>query len=362
MSAENKAATLEKAGKLIQRTSEPPEEVIQLLEETFIGTNGAQYQLMNTRDRIKNLLNPNFFFLSRNNKAIGTITICERPILLNNEKVISFYIRYFAFQTLFQGSDKPSSGQNKFHIYFNQLFNTNLNLEEDSNRKTIFWAFIDPENLRSFKMREKFGFEEIGEFKTYIFQRFFPKRSGRVRKVRSSEMQSCIEKTEEFYSNHSLYSSHRITEENYFVLEKEGRIIAGIKTFPSSWKIKSLPGKNSKLIQGILPLIPFSKRLINPKNHKFLATEGFWYEEVVTNDEIEMFFEGILKQSNHHSIFLWEDINSKCIKRLGINWGMMEKIKDDNAIKIVAKLNNYEDSEVAKIKASPKYLSGFDMT
>ncbi|MCH2235793.1 MAG: hypothetical protein MK078_16250 [Crocinitomicaceae bacterium] len=363
MNAENRAASLEKANKLISRSTNAPEEVVELLEKTYIGTNGAQYQLLNTKDRIKHLLNPTFFFLLRNGKAIGNITICKRPIRINKTKTESFYIRYFAFDALFQGSEKPSRGQNKLHLYFEQLFNsTNLNLEYNNGEKSIYWAFIDPENQRSFKMREKFGFEEVGEFKTFIYQRFFPKESEHVRLIKSGELETCINHSKLFYADYNFYSQHRISEENYYVFEKDGKIKAGIKAFPSAWKIKSLPGKNGELLKTILPFIPISRRLINLKKHRFLATEGLWFDNEMNSNEIEEFLSGILKLTNHYSLFLWEDQKAFAIKGLNIRWGIMAKIKQDNPIKIIAKLNNYSSSAIEELKASPKYLSGFDMT
>lgn len=356
-------AELKKAHRILNHATEPPESVLKLLCNTTIGTNGAKYTLGDTPQRIKALNQPHFFYLERNHKAVGNITICERPIQLNQSTFKGYYIRYFAFQQIFQGSTQTSASENKFHLYFKRLFESSqLNPLIKDNAPSVYWAFIDPENLKSFKMREKFNFQSIGTFNTFIFHRFFPKRNHFVSAARMDEFDLIRKEATLFFQQHQFYSTIRLNPENYWVMRnKEGNIIAGVKCFPSTWRIHQLPGKNGKLLQRILPIIPFSKRLINPKENKFLATEGFWYKpEAIT--QIESFFSSILAEYNLNSIYLWEDDKSNALKRLNLKWGSMEKLKKDNPIHVVAKFNHFESDAIQQIKNSPKYLSGFDMT
>lgn len=356
-------AELKKAHRILKHTTEPPESVLKLLCNTTIGTNGAKYTLGDTPQRIKALYHPHFFFIERNNKAVGNITICERPIQLNHSPINGFYIRYFAFQQIFQGSNETSSSENKFHRYFKCLFESaQLTPLKTDDTPSIFWAFIDPENLKSFKMREKFNFQSIGTFNTYIFHRFFPKLNHSVSPASMDELELIRKEANHFFQHYQFYSTIRLSSENYWVMRnKEDQIIAGIKCFPSTWRIHQLPGKNGKLLHRILPIIPFSKRLINPKENKFLATEGFWYKpEAIPH--IQSFFSSILAEYNLNSIYLWEDDKSNALKRLNLKWGSMEKLKKDNPIHVVAKFNHFESDAIQQIKNSPKYLSGFDMT
>jgi len=73
-------------------------ELIQFLERTILGTNGARYQHLNTAQRIKELDNPLHISLIRNEKIIANITFCRRGK--------NWYIRYFAFDMVFQSTSK----------------------------------------------------------------------------------------------------------------------------------------------------------------------------------------------------------------------------------------------------------------
>ena len=63
---------------MFQQRTYPTEAVIKLLESTTLGTNGAMYRHLDTRDRIKQADNPLFLSLERNEKVIGNITFCNR--------------------------------------------------------------------------------------------------------------------------------------------------------------------------------------------------------------------------------------------------------------------------------------------
>ena len=161
---------MDRVHRLIKHDTIPPKSVVQLLKDTYIGTEGTLYQLLDTESKISQLNKPHFFYIERNQRAVGNITICERDVLLNDQTHSSFYIRYFAFDRTFQSSSKKGNGKSLFHDYFRQLFATNnLNPTSPQFGKNLFWAFIDPQNLRSFNMNQQFGFQTIGSFKTTAF-------------------------------------------------------------------------------------------------------------------------------------------------------------------------------------------------
>ena len=140
----------ERIDKLIQRNTAPPQSVIDLLKNTLIGTQGTLYQLLDTEEKIKDLQQATFFYLERNGKAIANFTICKREITINNSQAPSLYIRYFAFDGIFQGGKNKSRGKSAFHHYFKELFLTsNANPVLPEFKKILYWAFIDPENLSS---------------------------------------------------------------------------------------------------------------------------------------------------------------------------------------------------------------------
>lgn len=354
---------IERVHKLVKRSTTPPESVIQLLENTTIGTNGALYQLLDTREKIQQLHQPNFIYLERNGQAIGNVTICERTVTLNTDQFDGLYIRYFAFKQLFQGGTKARHGQSNFHQYFKALFETSaFDPTKASNDKSMYWAYIDPLNVKSFNMNSRFGFTTIGQFKTTAFSRVRPKISKRVSPVTTEEMPEVKSKIEDFYADFDFYSDTHLFENNHFyVLKVDGEIIAGVQANPVHWKIKGLPGLSGKILLKTAPIIPRLSKLIKPNDHRFLATEGLFWKKGHEDFVVEL-LEGVLAATQHHSLLIWTDSNNHMLDRLDLKWGFIQKTKPKSEIEIVAKFNQFSAEEIEAIKSHKKYLSGFDMT
>jgi hypothetical protein len=350
---------------LLKFSSVPPDELIKLLQCTFIGTNGLQYQLQDTASKISELVQPTFVYVQRREQILGSITFCQRDLLSEIPNLTTYYLRYFAFQAFLHGKAKKRRGTSQTQAAIDELFQTsNLNLAAPEMNPSIFWAYIDPLNLRSFNMHRKHAFEEIGEFETIAFSRVSPRlKKKEIRPIREQEKEIVLELIKKHYEDYAFFTpTHIFDHDRFYVLVENGEIVAGIQANPVVWKFKSLPGTMGKLMMNLLPKTPFIKRIFNPKQHRFLATEAFFWcpgHEAHLQD----FLSGVLTLTKHNSLFLWEDTKVKHIKNLPIKWGLLAKMTKDNPpIKIVAKFNRLTSAQKTKFKNQPTYLSGFDLT
>src|SRR5690606_12273111 len=133
--------------------------------------------------KVYHLSLPLFIYLQRQEQAIANITFCERPI---SSGIKHYYLRYFAFAKGLQGSGKKRRGNSVFAKSIAQLFTTdNLSLDNPTYGKSIYWAYIDPHNSRSFNNQLKSDFIQIGAFNTLPFSRFYPKKCSAVSIVSS---------------------------------------------------------------------------------------------------------------------------------------------------------------------------------
>lgn len=349
---------------LIQHTTVAPDSVIELLKSTVIGTEGSLYQLLDTENKIHQLDQANFYFIERNGKAIANVTICQRSIFCKGELSEGLYLRYFAFDSIFQGGTKKRKNRNSIlENELNKIFSTgNLNDSLQDIKSTIFWGYIDPQNLKSFNMNERFNFETIGSFRTIAFSRFFPKKINGIERLKKQNQTEVAKLIKEFYAAYSfVFDAQLFRNDNFFVYKVNGEIVAGIQANPANFRILSLPGFFGKVMLKVVRFIPLLRRIINPKRNKFLATEGlFW--KAGHEDKVEDFLNGVLAETNHNSLLIWEDVKANKISKLNLKWGALQRFKKDNEIKIVAKFINVDKEKVAVIKSAPKYLSGFDMT
>ncbi|MFK8036747.1 MAG: hypothetical protein AB8B74_00525 [Crocinitomicaceae bacterium] len=341
--------------------------ILELLENTTIGTNGAKYQHLHTAKKIADLHQPHYFTIYRHEKAIANVTICERPMLVNNQLADTSYIRYFAFSSAFQTKEKAKERKHPsiFQEYVSRLLSTsNLNVENPEHDSKIYWAIVDPENERSLQMGERYGFETITKIKTIAFSRFNLKQQAQVVRLNASEENGVRSQIQQFYKGYNNISDvHLFENNNYFVLKVNNKIIAGIQANVVEWKIEALPGIIGTVLVKTLPHIPYLKRIINPKKYKFLATEGlFWIPG--HQDKIRPLLEGVLYQQNCHSMLLWADgkdtrLNT-ALKKSRLGW--LQKLKTDNPVNLVAKFNNMPDGFVKTMKDQLHYISGFDCT
>lgn len=354
---------LERIHQLIKRSKIAPDSVVSLLKNTLIGTEGSLYQLLDTETKIHSLHLPKHLYIERNGKAIGNVTFCERPVQINDEEFVSQYMRYFAFDAIFQGGTDKGKAQSGLHQYFKSLLETsNLDPCQPKFDKSIYWAFIDPQNFKSFNMNEQFGFQTIGSYHTKAFSRVHPKQHQSVQRIQENETDLAKNLIQKFYGGFNFFSDvHLFDNNDFFVLKVKGEIVAGIQANPSRFRIKSLPGSSGKFLIKALPYIPRLRKLIHPENHEFLATEGIFWKTGFEN-RITDLLEGVLHLTKHHSLLIWVDENNKMLNDLKIKWGFIQKTKKDNEIKIVAKFNGWSEAEIHRIKSSKKYLSGFDMT
>ena len=341
--------------------------ILNLLEQTTIGTNGAKYRHLSTRYKIETLHKPHFFTIYRHNKAIANLTFCERPLYIKSEKVDTFYLRYFAFDSRFQikSSGLNKKKDSKFQAYISALLETsNLNLLKPEKKPIVFWAVIDPENNRSLQMANRFNFESVAKVKTIAFSRFFPRLNQNVYVLKEREKDKTWALIQSFYSNHTNLSKVSLFKQNnYFVYKIKDEIIAGIQANPTEWKIENLPGLKGKLLVKLLPYIPLLNKIINPKQYQFLATEGlFW--KAGHEDKVKPLLESVLSLQNQHSLLIWIDSKDERLSHTlyKSSLGTLQKLKSDQEVEILAKFNNFPINLKQDMINSCHYISGFDTT
>ena len=213
-------------------------------------------------------------------------------------------------------------------------------------------------------MGERYKFETIASIKTTAFSRFKLTRHDHITRLREDEESEVWSKIQKFYADYNCLTNVQLFKHNnYFVLKDKGKIIAGIQANKVEWRIEAMPGLIGKFLVKTLPYLPFIRRIINPKKYQFLSTDGlFW--EAGYEDQIRTLLEGVLFEKNCYSMLLWTDANDTKINTAlkHSKLGILQKLKTDNAVNLVAKFNNVSEIDVAAMKNKTHYISGFDCT
>jgi hypothetical protein len=343
---------------------------VSLLEDTIWGTpGGMQYQHFGTPEKIKDLVDPWFMYMDKDGETLGVLCLDHR----HSGPFQTFYIRYFSFAESMRrkgvseqvGETPVSRGQGLFKRFSSSFFEAPTQLLEAAGTpKAIFYAYVELENARSRDMVSQMGLTECGKFSTRLFSRMFPKLQANVRRSRPEEQDEIRHRVSETYREHAFYTDHALFhKDNFFVLEREGKVVAGLQAHAIHWKIVDIPGTSGKFMMRILPWMPLLSRLFNPKAFQFAAIEGLFC--MPGNEHlIGKLLEGVLAELGLHTAILWMGTGAEMDQKLQANvrWGMLQKFRKDIPATVVMRNYGYDKDEVLEISRRPVYVCAFDST
>lgn len=327
--------------------------LLELLCKTTLGTNGAQYKHLDTTNRIAEADKPLFLSLERNNKVLGNITFCRR----NDD----WYIRYFAFSSLFQASShetlkskRSTLLKNELEHFFVDAFKGKYN---DGKPIQSMYAYIDPKNSRSKWMSEQFGFNTIAQLVTQSYSRLYPKPSKRLRKINDWELFEPLV-IKQFGQSSYFNIIHSKNPPFYVIYDDKNDVIAFSKINTVNWEIVRLPGKFGGILSQLIPLIPFLNKLIQPNLHTFLVPEIVYCKNnnAVLFDEL---FSGILAAEKRNVILWWTDENDPpylAIKK-HIKWGLLNTLIGVSKVDVVQRKHPANKESYTK----PMFVSAWDL-
>ena len=292
-------------------------ELIQFLEGTILGTNGARYQHLNTAQRIKELDNPLHLSLIRNEKIIANITFCRRGK--------NWYIRYFAFNSLFQSTRKKgkTNRNSQLRAELKQFFRNKL----ESGEVDCFYAYIDPKNDRSFNFANELGFAKISTFYTQTFSRLSPKSSKSVTVLKFDD--PILEEKIKHFETESFFHNVKKFDQFYGLISEDNKLVGIAAINRLNWKIFRLPGRFGKILTKIIPFIPFIKKLVVSNNHQFIGVDHVWIDKDDPKKYTEL-LESILALEDKKLAIWWVD--SRLKKLDPINWGIGHRFLGVNPV------------------------------
>ncbi len=317
------------------------EAILALLKQTMLGTDGARYRHLNTVETVGDLDHPLFLSLERGEKVIGNISFCRRGT--------NWYIRYFAFDSLFQ-STKASTKNKKSGLKegIADFF------REQTEAGICFYAYVDPKNLRSKFMCENFGFETIARLKTFSFSRSKPKANPELLEISDPER---IRSMHRSFSDQLFYTAPELKGSRYYALEKNGETLAFARIRCAHWEIERLPGKFGALLVKLVPFIPFLNRFLLPSNHRFLVPDLVWAKDKDPK-LLEELFESLLAAEKHRLLLWWADETDPILQHeKQIRWGIFSRFLGNPPVDVVAKFNPESRPDTYQ----PVFVCGIDL-
>lgn len=313
---------------LIHIANQPDEPILKLLDEVVLGTNGAHYKHLDTREKIVHVDNPIYFTLRRRENILSNITFCER----GDHR----YVRYFAFSPKFQSSGQKKGGSNRKSALYDLIDNY---FDESLNHVDYYYAYIDPNNEKSLWLSQRFGFTELIKLNTQTFSRTKPKRSERYQGgLNWEEVKTNVRSS---FSNWTFYIEHYLKQGNFHVLRNsDTEIIAMMMTEKAEWQIDRLPGKFGGLLVKLLPFIPFVRKLIRAKKHSFLVPEAVWVKDNNPKLLTEL-FESVLVNEKENVMIWWMPKSDELYNWVKdhVNWGLLDRLIGVTDVSVMIRSN-----------------------
>jgi hypothetical protein len=319
-------------------------ELVELLEQTTLGTNGAMYRHLDVPERIYQTDAPLSFSLRRNEHLLANITFCKRDFGL--------YLRYFAFDKRFQSTGKARQTMHKSNLKQEIEGVFQRVSAEHPGSLDMCYAYIDARNDRSKWMSEQFGFQTKAKLVTQSFSRRYPKKSLRISKeVLTDEHLSLIKSK---YGHYIAFFDHYLQGEIHCLRSSDGNLLALAKCTNVAWEISRLPGKMGGILVKSLPFIPILRKMVQVKKHQFLVPEAVC---VADNDPklLTEFLAGVLHMEKCHTMLWWMDERDELYVQVKeqVNWGILHQILGVSPVDVVIR-GDFEPKE-------PMYIAAFDM-
>jgi len=352
-----------------ERTSEVSEELLELLNNTILGTPGKlRYKQTTLEQTLRSLKNLEFIEIKKRNRVLGTAGFIHRETWSNHGRLKTLYVRYLSVYNPFGNRNraKISTGRkaraNNLRDKISSIFNQELNSTFDGeNQSGLYYAFVEKENIQSKRLCESFGFKATGRVCTYLFSRFFPKKSSNIRLLTENELSEFNTNLENFYANYSLtFKDLEPRRGKLLGIYQNGAMIAGLRAFPVKWKLIDVPGFSGFLMQKVLPHLPVFNRIFSCEYFHFLAFDHIWYTSG-NQDSVQKLMEHACADFSINVGLSWQDEKSKLSHYLSkrAKLGFLNIVNGIVEADLMVRWANDEKKEVIQ---QPIFISAVDMT
>jgi hypothetical protein len=360
----------------VRVTDEANEGILDILNHAVQGSEGGmRFALQNVAGRIKAYRDQiRFISLYKKNRITGTVGACFR---ISGQGVLRYptsYIRYLAFQSVYQvGIKKNEKSGIRTEKDDDSFKRRTLDLlsrphllelpdvfEQD---RHIMYAFIESMNERSKNLVNQAGYEYIRSFLTVAFSRFSPKADKRVTGLKEQDKAKMKSILLDFYRNYSFFSTDYSFSGTYYVLKEGTEVVAGVNAIPGLYKVYDIPGVWGWVIMNVLPRIPYFRRLFSPGEFRYLVFDSIYCspgkEHLLSN-----LFETACAREGYNTGLTWLDDRSDFYDKLRteVKLGAFNRMLNAKPGLVYARFINFTEHEKEPFYNAPAYVSGFDFS
>jgi hypothetical protein len=354
------------------------EGILNILNHAVQGSEGGlRFSLLNIAPRISAYEDQiRFVSLYKKNEIAGTVGSCFRISGQGNLRYPSSYLRYLAFQSIYQSDVKwrkrrkaiiNQEKDDNFKGKTLEIFSKPHMLDLDNvfeGDKHVMYAFLESMNERSKNLVSQAGYEYIRSFLTVVFSRFSPEHDPRVTLLGKRDKAKMESLLLDYYREYSFFSTdYSFYGDKYYVLKEGDEIIAGVSAIPSAYKVYDIPGIWGWVMMSILPKMPFFRRLFRPGEFRYLVFDAIYCKK--GNEKVlSVLFESVCAAEGYNTGLTWLDDRSLLYDKIRtvVKMGALNRMLNAKPGLVYTRFINLTDKEKEAFYNAPAYISGFDFS
>lgn len=328
-----------------------PPDLLELLSETTWGQHGVSFRSLDMAAMLGELSDPSFLRLFKGGQAVAAAVRNRKQVEMAGKPYDAIHLALFAVHGDYtrQGLGTILARVSREH-YFSILRPPGL-----------LYGYIESGNEASLRLNLGLGYQVMGQLSSRLFSRTRPRSSPRVEVLGREARPDMLNRLKKAYKTHALCSfENSLDPERYFVVRRDGEIVAGAQLHSLHWELLGLPGWQGSLAMNLLPNIPFLGREFTPSDLRF-ARVGNIYTEKGSEELIAELLETALAEQHIPFAALLVDQRGETERRImsRVNFGAIDRIIL-GGFHLIGEFKGVDAGELRKISRMPVIISPKD--
>lgn len=254
---------------LIEVSSVCAENFEKFLNNIFWGADGFLYSESIELGKLSEFGNVYYVSLKKDGELAGLAVVQQKQMSVGHDIVNGYYMTNFAVSRSAKSSIYVSLMVQHATRYFSEVLGD----------RGLLYAYVEKDNLASKRIAVKHGYEPVGIFSSVMFLKMFCKDDPAVRPLRSVEADAILKQIKTHCDGQVLTDfDSSLNVADYYVLERDGKIVAGVQQDQMRWSVKAFPGISGYLLLKVLPSIPLLNKIVTPGDLRFIKFGNIFVE------------------------------------------------------------------------------------
>lgn len=339
-------------GLTILRHEAASPEMVDLAAGTIWGSGGTRYLINDIEDKLALLAGSEFTTLELEGRLIGLYVLLAKHVSIGDSTVNAYYGTFLAV-------DPGQRGRGYGTLLAER---TKRYLMPRLGDAGLLYAYVEADNLSSLKALQRAGYQSTAVFRSTILSRWRSCFDPHCRMLEQAERDWMEGLLWELYEDHVLLDfDQSLDPGSYWVMEAEGRLVAGAQVEACEWRILRLPGISGALLVHGVSRMPVLHRLFDARQCRFIKLGNLY---VRTGYESWLFtlIESILASQKLNNALIFHDPRSAVFRRIEESgrFGILNS-GIDAEVHIMAKTRGFQEQQKRLLRQKPVMISPMDI-